>query len=58
MKPLRVPPTSPISKPHLRVLIVACLAAAGLLWAPVAALTAAPNAQAADTSYQGHKIHR
>ena len=52
MKPLRVPPTSPIRKPHLRVLIVACLAAAGLLWAPVAALTAAPNAQAADTSYQ------
>jgi hypothetical protein len=52
MKPLRVPPTSPIRKPHLRVLIVACLAAAGLLWAPVAALTVAPNAQAADTSYQ------
>src|ERR1700744_853807 len=37
---------------YLRALIVAGLAAAGLLWAPVAGLTAGPGAQAADTSYQ------
>jgi parallel beta-helix repeat protein len=52
MKPPRVPPPPPIRRPHLRVLLTAGLAAAGLLWAPVAALTAAPSAQAADTSYQ------